>query len=244
MDRTGGAEARCNKPIHSDSGTLKTTVMQQVEGATAATGSAGSYLLLPPFTYLFYQLPNSDFEGGQDTGYNTPSRELFVMDPVKYTAVRHHLARLSNFGNQPSVETEWNYYVCGENLEGHLNPELAECIPGLRPLVEETQSVHGAEATECTQLIQEEVARSAENLFPGFTANFATGRQCAQGIWSHLDVSNHPYSIGVVVPIYSGRRTPRGVLPTLYFPDSETWVNLTPNEVALVLFQDKEHLVP
>ncbi|KAI9340297.1 hypothetical protein BDR26DRAFT_934552 [Obelidium mucronatum] len=155
MDRTGGGEARCNKPIHSDSGNLKTAAMQQVEGATAATVTLKKDKTLDVCTSVVL---NNDG--------TTLSHAWFVMDPVKYTAVRHHLARLSNFRQSTKhrngmellcmwrkADIHYNASITKPNvsvkqatlssnyfsLEGHLNPELAECIPGLWPLVEETQ---------------------------------------------------------------------------------------------------------
>ncbi|KAI9324047.1 hypothetical protein BDR26DRAFT_969210 [Obelidium mucronatum] len=133
------------------------------------------------------------------------------------------------------------------NLDDYVRPELAETIRGLRPLVEDLQSITqvlmGSEATECLALIHRELARYGEIPFPGFTACFATAPKGGRSTSGHLDPSNHPFSVGVMIAIYSDSPTPRGVLPMLYLTDSDTWVNLKPNKAVFVAFQDKKHVV-
>ncbi|ORY46153.1 hypothetical protein BCR33DRAFT_161216 [Rhizoclosmatium globosum] len=133
------------------------------------------------------------------------------------------------------------------SLETHIRPLLKEAIIGLRPLVEDLKTISevlmGNEATQSTKLIHEIVAKHGDILFPGFTACFATSTKCGRGTKYHLDLSNHSYSIGVLIPIYTGNPTPRNVKPMLYLSDSDTWINLEENEVAFIPFQDKKHVV-
>ncbi|KAI9316146.1 hypothetical protein BDR26DRAFT_945093 [Obelidium mucronatum] len=156
----------------------------------------------------------------------------------------HYNASITKPGvSVKKAAAEGEYFTLGE----HVAPALADCIRGLRPLTDDVRSacevLMGNEAAECSRLVQDDLSRYGEVPFPGFTANFATGPKCPRGVQGHLDLSNHPYSIGALIGIYTDRPTPRGVLPMLYLPDSDTWINLASNEIALVPFQDTKHYV-
>ncbi|KAI9331178.1 hypothetical protein BDR26DRAFT_899431 [Obelidium mucronatum] len=162
----------------------------------------------------------------------TLSHARLTIDPVAFGAYRPFLDRLSSFGRKGKRANGMELICFWRKVqdciaEPHYNASITK--PGV--------SVKKAAAEGEYFTLGEHVAPALADCIRGLRPLTDDVRSACEVLMGNEAAECSRLVQDVDCP------TPRGVLPMLYLPDSDTWINLASNEIALIPFQDTKHYV-